>query len=149
MGYDLILIHPPTVYDFREEERHYGPVGDLVPASPIFDLYPIGFLSMLTYLAKRGFKVKIVNLAANMLLDPQLDVEETIRKLDAPIYGIDLHWLPHVQGAIEVARLVKRHHPNSKVMLGGLSSTIFWEEILKNHDFIDLVALGDTVEKPV
>lgn len=137
------------MYDFRKEERHYGPVGDLVPASPLFDLYPIGFLSMLTYLAKRGFKVKIVNLAANMLLDPKLDVEGTIRKLDAPIYGIDLHWLPHVQGAIELAKLVKRHHPDSKVMLGGLSSTIFWSEILKSYGFIDFVALGDTVEKPI
>ncbi len=149
MRYDLVLIHPPSIYDFREKAFHYGPISDVVPSTPILDLYPIGFLTMLTYLAKRGFKVRIVNLAANMLVKPKFRVEETLKGLEAEVYGIDLHWLPHVQGAIEVAMIIKRFHPDKKVVLGGLSSTIFWREILENYDFIDFVMLGDTTEIPM
>jgi len=127
----------------------YGPVSDVVPSSPVFDLYPIGFLSMLTYLARKGFKVRIVNLAANMLINPKFNVEKVVKELKADIYGIDLHWLPHIQGAIEVAKIVKDLHPDKKVVFGGLTSTIFWREILKNYDFIDFVLLGDTTEKPM
>lgn len=149
MRYDLALIHPPSIFDFREKALHYGPISDVVPSSPVFDLYPIGFLSTLTYLAKKGFKVRIANLAANMLINPKFCVEDVIKGLEADIYGIDLHWLVHVQGAIEVAKIIKKIHPDKKVVLGGLSSTIFWKEILRNYKFIDFVLLGDTTEMPM
>ena len=149
MQCDLVLIHPPSIYDFREKTLHYGPVSDVVPSSPVFDLYPIGFLSTLTYLASRGFKVRIINLAANMLINSKFDVEEVIKGLDAYVFGIDLHWLVHVQGAIEVAKIIKKIHPDKKVVLGGLSSTVFWKEILKNYEFIDFVLLGDSTELPM
>ncbi|WP_455364730.1 TIGR04190 family B12-binding domain/radical SAM domain protein [[Eubacterium] cellulosolvens] len=147
--YNLALIHPPSIYDFREKPLHYGPVSDVIPSSSIFDLYPIGFLSTLTYLVKKGFNVRIVNLAANMLLNTKFDVQKAVKELEADIYGIDLHWLPHVQGAIEIAKIVKRLHPEKKVVLGGMSSTVFWREILNNYLFIDFILLGDTTEIPM
>lgn len=147
--YNLALLHPPSIYDFREKKLYYGPVSDVVPSSPIFDLYPIGYLSLLTYLVKKGFKVRLVNLAANMLINPKCNVEKILNELEADIYGIDLHWLTHVQGAIEVAKIVKEMHPDKKVVLGGLSSTIFWREILENYNIIDFILLGDTTEIPM
>ena len=48
----------------------------------------------------------------------------TSRKLDPVAFGIDLHWLPHAHGSIEVARIVKKHHPETPVIFGGLSSTL-------------------------
>ncbi len=149
MQCDLVLIHPPSIYDFREKTFHYGPISDVVPASPVFDLYPIGFLSTLTYLANRGFKVRIINLAANMLNDPKFNVDGVLKEFDAYVYGIDLHWLVHIQGAIEVARVVRKIHPDKKIVLGGFSSTIFWKEILKNYESIDFILLGDATELPL
>ena len=43
---DLILIHAPSVYDFRREFLFYGPVSDLVPSTPVFEMYPFGFMTM-------------------------------------------------------------------------------------------------------
>jgi hypothetical protein len=40
---DLILLHPPSVFKFRELPLFYGPVSDVVPSSSIFEIYPIGF----------------------------------------------------------------------------------------------------------
>ena len=110
---DLVLLHAPNVYDFRQKTILYGPVSDLVPSSPIFEMYPIGFVSIAEYLERAGYRVRIVNLAVRMLSDPNFDAQRMIKSLDSPVYGIDLHWLPHAHGAIEVARMVKRHHPNS------------------------------------
>lgn len=146
--FDVVLLHAPSIYDFRRRGKAYGPIADLIPSTPVFDMYPAGFLSLTSYLSSRGYKVGIVNLAAMMLLDERFDAEDAIRNLDAEVFAVDLHWLVHAHGAIEVAKLVKRHHPNSAVVLGGLSSIIYYEEILTNYEQIDYVVLGDTAETP-
>ena len=145
---DLVLLHPPSIYDFRQRTILYGPISDLVPSSPIFDMYPIGFASIAEYLEHNGYRVRIVNLAALMLRDNNFDVERAIRRLNAPVFGIDLHWLPHAHGAIEIARLVKKHHPQAKVVFGGLSSSYYYQQLLKYPE-VDFVVRGDSTERPL
>ena len=48
---DLVLLHAPSVYDFRERSIMFGPVSDMVPSSPIFEMYPLGFTTMAEYTA--------------------------------------------------------------------------------------------------
>jgi len=146
--YDVVLVHAPSVYDFRERSLLYGPVADLIPSTPVFEMYPIGFTTIASLLAKNGFKVRFLNLAAHMLADEKFDVGRAIRKTDSAIFGIDLHWLPHAHGSIEVARLIKGAHPDSKVVFGGFSSTYYHNEILHNPN-VDAVLLGDSTELPM
>src|SRR5450756_3169207 len=113
---DLVFLHAPSVYDFRKHSILYGPVSDLVPSTPVFEMYPIGFTTMAEYLERAGLQTRIINLAVRMLDDAHFDVEDYIKKLDAVAFGIDLHWLPHALGSIEIARLVKRLHPNRPVI---------------------------------
>src|SRR5574340_117056 len=101
---DLVLLHAPSVYDFRETSIMYGPVSDLVPSSPIFEMYPLGFTTIGEYMERHGLNVKIVNLAVLMLSKRNFDVERAIRELDPVAFGIDLHWAPHAHGSIEIAR---------------------------------------------
>ena len=89
---DLILIHAPSVYDFRKESILYGPVSDLVPSTPVFEMYPIGFTTLAEYLERDGFRVRIVNLAVLMMRDREFDVENFLAKLKPKAFGIDLHW---------------------------------------------------------
>ena len=51
---DLILLHAPSVYDFRGKSILYGPVSDLVPSTPVFEMYPIGFTTIAEYLERHG-----------------------------------------------------------------------------------------------
>ncbi len=144
---DLILLHPPSVYDFRRKTMLYGPVSDVIPSSPIFEMYPIGFISIAEYLERSGYKVRIVNLAVRMLSDNSFDAEKLIKKLKAPVFGIDLHWLVHAHGAIEIAKLVKKHHPRAKLVVGGLSATYFHRDLFQYPE-IDYVLRGDSTEEP-
>jgi B12-binding domain/radical SAM domain protein len=136
------------VYDFRKESILYGPVSDLVPSTPVFEMYPIGLTTIAEYLERHGLRVRIVNLAVRMLNSDRFDPEKLIRDLKPAAFGIDLHWMPHAHGAIEVARLCKRLHPDIPVMMGGFSATYFHEELIRRPE-VDLVVRGDSTEVPV
>jgi B12-binding domain/radical SAM domain protein len=144
---DLILLHAPSVYDFRKKTILYGPVSDLIPPSSIFEMYPIGLTSIAEYLERYGYQVRIVNLAVRMLRNRKFDAEAFIKRLQAPVFGIDLHWMLHCHGAIEVARIVKKWHPESKVIFGGFSSSYFYKELIEYPE-IDYVLRGDSTEEP-
>ena len=145
---DLLLLHPPSVYDFRERSILYGPVSDMVPSSVVFELYPIGFLTIAGYLQQQGMQVRIVNLALRMLTDKRFDVRKFLASQRPRAIGIDLHWMPHCHGAIEIARLAKEVHPEVPVIFGGLSATYFHEELL-GYPEIDFVMRGDSTEPPL
>ncbi len=145
---DLLLLHPPSVYDFRERAIMYGPISDLIPSSPVFEMYPLGFLTMTSYLEERGLKVRIVNLALRMINDRRFDVPAFLTRLNPKAIGIDLHWLPHAHGSIEVAKLVKQIHPTVPVIFGGLSATYFHEELIQ-YPAVDYVLRGSSVEPPL
>ena len=145
---DLVLLHAPSVYDFREETILSGPVSDLVPSTTVFEMYPVGFSALAEYLERHGFRVRIVNLAARMVRDAGFDVEKRIRALDPLAFGIDLHWLPHAQGSLAVAALVKKHHPHTPVIFGGFSSSYYWRELL-DYPQVDFVVRGDSAEEPL
>jgi B12-binding domain/radical SAM domain protein len=144
---ELILLHAPSVYDFRRKTILYGPVSDLIPPTPAFEMYPIGLTSITEYLERAGYRVRIVNLAVRMLNDKNFDTEAMIKRLRSPVFGIDLHWLVHGNGAIEVARLVKKHHPEAKVVMGGFSASYYYRELLAYPE-IDYVLRGDSTEEP-
>jgi len=145
---DLILLHAPSVYDFRQKTILYGPVSDLIPPSPVFEMYPIGLTSIAEYLERVGYHVRIVNLAVRMLKNKNFDAEEMIKHLKSPLFGIDLHWMVHCHGTIEIARLVKKHHPQSKIVFGGLSSSYYYKELMEYPE-IDYVMRGDSTEYPI
>ncbi len=142
---DFILLHPPSVYDFRRKAILYGPVSDLIPSSPVFEMYPLGFLTITNYLEERDITVRVINLALRMMNDRRFDVTKFISRLRPKAFGIDLHWLPHAHGALEIATIVKSSHPEIPVICGGLSASYFHEELI-DYPQIDFVIRGDAVE---
>jgi B12-binding domain/radical SAM domain protein len=147
-GRDLVLLHPPSVYDFRERGIMFGPISDVIPSSSVFEMYPMGLTTIAGHLEEEGFNVEIVNVAYRMLADRAYDAEAEIARLDPAIFGIDLHWLPHAHGSIELAKIVKRHHPHTPVILGGLSASYYYEELL-GYPCVDMVMRGDSTEAPM
>jgi B12-binding domain/radical SAM domain protein len=145
-NYDVILIHPPAFYDFRQRVIFPGVMGETV-AGIQFTKPPIGMLSLADYLDRQAYKVIIDNLGDRMVQDGAFDVEEHLTNLSARVYAVGLHFQQHAGGAIEIARLIKRLHPGSPVILGGLTATRFHAEILGEYLFVDGVIRGEA-EKP-
>jgi clorobiocin biosynthesis protein CloN6 len=142
--YDLILIHAPSVFDFRNRDDilfAYLSNSEVVTVSQIYEMYPLGFKAIQTALQQQGKKVAIINIAMMMLKDPGLDVEVFLRTLKARLFGIDLHWLAHAQGSLAVARLLKKIHPDVPIVFGGLSASLFYQELIE-YPQVDFVVRG-------
>ena len=146
MKTDIAVIHPPSIYDFRKRNLKAGPISDVVPSTPVFEMYPMGFLSMLSYLVPKGYNARISNVASMMVMSDKFDPVKYLKSLDTEIYGIDLHWLPHVHGAISIARIIKEFNPDARVLLGGFSASYFSDDIMKTYPEIDYVLKGDFQE---
>jgi B12-binding domain/radical SAM domain protein len=148
MGYDAVLIHPPAIYDFREKVIFPGPIAYTVGESTEqFIIPPVGMLSIADYLDRNGYNVLVDNIGERMVTSESFDAEKYISRLSAKVYAIGLHWCLHSQGAIEMARLCKKLHPEAMVVLGGLTATVFHEDIVRKYEFVDAVIRGEA-EKP-
>ncbi len=120
----------------------------MVPSSTVFEMYPLGFLTIASYLHDRGLRVRIVNLALRMMNSRRFDVPKFLAKQRPKAIGIDLHWLPHAHGALEIARIAKEVHPGVPIIMGGLSSTYFHRELI-DYAQVDYVLRGDSTEPPL
>jgi B12-binding domain/radical SAM domain protein len=148
MDYDAVLIHPPAIYDFREKAIFPGPIAYTVGGSTGQFIMPsVGILSIADYLDRNGYHVLVDNVGERMLTSTSFDAEKHIGNLSAKVYAIELHWCVHSQGAIEIARLCKKLHPDAMVVLGGLTATVFHEEIVRKYEFVDAIIRGEA-EKP-
>jgi B12-binding domain/radical SAM domain protein len=145
---DIVLVHAPSVFDFRSMAVASGPVSDVVPSTSVFEMYPLGFLTLANHLAREGLSVRITNLALRMLLSRRFDPARHLAKMEPRAFGIDLHWLVHAHGALEVAKLLKRLHPTIPVIFGGLSASYYHEELIA-LPHVDFVLRGDSTERPL
>lgn len=146
---DLFLLHAPSVYDFRERDDMlfaYLSDSDSVNVTSIYEMYPLGFFAIKQRLREHDFQAEIVNIASLMLMHPQLDVDALLGRLEAPVFGFDLHWMAHCHGSIEIAKRVKAIHPESLVIFGGISSTYYADQLIR-YPAVDIVVKGyDTLE---
>ena len=142
---DVVLIHPPSVFDFRERPIFYGPISDVIPSSPLFEMYPVGFLTLAAALRRNGYRVRIINLALLMMRSRRFRPERLLRRLKPRLFGIDLHWLPHAHGGPALAKLLKQLHPEIPIIFGGISATYFHEELIRD-EAVDFVLRGTVCE---
>ena len=149
LGADLLLLHAPAFFDFRERRDIYFPFlgtsGD-VPITPLYEYFPVGFKSLQRFLAERDHDVKILNLSTLLLRYPKIGLDEVVAALDVRLLGIDLHWMVHVQGSLAVAKRTRQLRPDLPILFGGISATYYAEELIR-YPFVDMVMRGyDTLE---
>ena len=143
-GFDLLLIHPPSVYDFRDRDDilfAYLSNSDSVHVSPIFEMPPVGMIGIEQHATSLGLLAQFFNVASRMLRDPGFSVEAFFERTPARWVGFDLHWLAHAHGGLALAELYKRIHPGAKTLFGGISATLFHDELVR-YPQVDYVVRG-------
>lgn len=144
MKYDMILLHAPSVYDFRDRDDvlfAYLNTSSTVHVSSVFEMPPVGIIAIKQHMERCGLTVEYFNVAAQMLRVPDFDVEGFLEKVPADYVGIDLHWLAHAHGSVELARVYKEIHPKSKTIIGGIASSYFFRDLM-DYPQIDYVVRG-------
>lgn len=117
----------------------------MIPSSPVFEMYPVGFVTLASYLRRYGYRVRIVNIALRMMRRRSFRPERLLRRLRPKLFGIDLHWLPHAHGGPELAALLRRLHPEIPTVFGGISASYFHEELVREPG-VDFVLRGSVTE---
>jgi hypothetical protein len=103
----------------------------------------MGMLAIADFCEREGLSTQIINVPMEQCFDPTWSLENFLRGIDFKICGIDLHWSLHSNGAMEVAKIVKKVNPNAKVILGGFTATYYYDEILKYYNAVDGVIRGE------
>lgn len=86
MQHDVILVHPPPVYDFRQRDDilfAYLSNSDSVHVSAIFEMPPVGMLAIKQHLQRCGISCEVFNLASQMLRYPDFNVVEFFKRAAA------------------------------------------------------------------
>jgi radical SAM superfamily enzyme YgiQ (UPF0313 family) len=138
--YDVLFLHPPRVF-----KGFWGRMTEksVQKLRPQFCFIPMGLFSLAASLDDRGYEVKIVNLGIEQDLNRFFNLKRYVRSVDAKIFAIDLQWVLNSSGAIALAQVCKQYHPNSLVVLGGMTATWFHDEILREYPYVDAVLRGE------
>jgi len=143
---DVAFLHPPSVIsqvNLIKKLKYFLSYFSFSIAPPVqYLIVPMGLFSMASFLEDNSYSARIFNLPLEQILYEK-SIQQLIKEIEAKIYAIDLHWFVHSDGAIEVARMCKKLHPNSKVVLGGITASFFGNEIIRNYPFIDIIVNGE------
>ncbi len=145
---DLLLLHPPTTFESPTGLSLHNIIAASVQSTAALEMYPLGFLSIGEYLERHGYHVSICNLALLNSLAPRLRPEMILRRMQARMVGIDLHWASHTDGSLSLAQAVKNICSDTHVVVGGFTASQFWRELLE-YSQIDFVMRGDSTEYPL
>ncbi len=139
MSWDVLYIHPA--------KQEVGFRYDEYVSSPPYLLMPVGVIGLVNLLRQRGLEVRGLNLPLELILKPTFDLRTWLESRDPPrLVMIDLHWYEHSFGALDVARLCKEVYPETPVLLGGITASIFASEILEHFREVDFIIRGDAEE---
>jgi radical SAM superfamily enzyme YgiQ (UPF0313 family) len=136
---DFVFLHPPR-------NLEYLPLN--VKKRSSYIMMPMGLFSMADLLDREGYSTRILNYPLEKYLNPDFSLAKYLKEATPKLIGIDLHWVLHSAGSLDVLKIVKKILPNSFTLLGGYTATYYAKEIMKNYEFIDGIIKGDA-EKPL
>ncbi|MBQ4117141.1 MAG: hypothetical protein IJD37_07170 [Clostridia bacterium] len=109
-----------------------------------FAVMPMGIIGILNNLKSKDIDILGLNYAIEKTLDSSFELLDALNNIEYKILMTDLHWYEHSFGAMYVAEQSKKAKPNTPVIIGGYTSTIYSEEIMRNFDCVDYIVTGDS-----
>ncbi len=100
---------------------------------------PYGLLSIAAHLRAHGHEVKVQNLSSY----PWAEVERVVVAVEADLYGLSC-WTANRRGVALTAAAIRRAHPTAHVVVGGPHASPLAEEMLRHHEAIDTVTVGES-----
>ena len=100
---------------------------------------PMGMLPLASVLKEDNINIEIIH--SDLEFGKELNEIFDFEHLDA--IGFDLHWVNESLSVLETAKTLKSIKPELFCFLGGYSASLFSEELVSEHSYIDAVIKGD------
>ncbi len=111
---------------------------------PRITLMPMGIFAIADYLDSNGTPVQIIHEGLEKQINPKFSLLRYVRKNNIHICAFALHWHQQARRVIQMARKLKAKIPQMTIIIGGVTASIFADEILEKHPEIDFVIKGDS-----
>jgi len=134
---DVLYIHPAK----HGVDSSYRGLG-----TPYFFM-PVGVIGLANLLQQEGLTVRGINYPAELRRDRNFNLRPWIKaQQGVRLVMVDLHWYEHAYGAISIARACRQALPDARVLLGGITASLYATEILRSFPEVDFIIRGDAEE---
>lgn len=129
----ILLVNPPTPAYMPNKEY----------------LIPQGLLYLASYMQSHGEYVEIFDFN---IYKPWEDIDNTfiietlserVRQVQPKLIGFGCLFSGQFTKVLSASQILKKHHPDIPIVIGGMHPTIFYKEILENCPSIDYVIIGE------
>ncbi|MBN1760163.1 MAG: radical SAM protein [Chitinispirillaceae bacterium] len=130
---EVLFVHVP------KRSGWYKPLDEMMSINYI----PMGVFGLCDLVNKNGITAKIRHLGLELILGTGFSVVEYVRTNHIRVVAISLHWHYQAYDVIETARRIKSASPETVIVLGGFTASIFSREILVSYEWVDCIIAGD------
>jgi hypothetical protein len=132
MKYDILFLHATQI----------NPAGISFQGPP----FPLGIMGLASLLDDLKYRLQIINIPLERKLNKDFEPADFVKNHPASLIFIDLHWFVHSNDASQIAGLYKSHYTEIKILLGGLTTSVYDLGILSHFPYIDAIIRGDSEE---
>lgn len=104
---------------------------------------PMGIFSIMSVLKNNGFEIKLINYPMEYAKNRGFNLIDKIEEFNPKYILMDLHWYEHSFGTIELAKIIKKSFKSIKIIVGGITASIFSSQILNFSEDIDYIVSGE------
>lgn len=130
---DFLFIHVPKF------SSYYKPLDEFM----FINYIPMGVFALCDILNKNAIVSKIKHLGLEYIKDNNFSIVDYVKENNIKVVALSLHWHYQAYDVIEVARRIKEASKETQIILGGITASLFSNEIMKNHEHIDFIVSGD------
>ncbi|MEJ2745735.1 MAG: cobalamin-dependent protein, partial [bacterium] len=135
---DCLIVHAPKF------QNRYKPLGNYTSTQWM----ALGVFALADALQKSGLSARIVHLGLEKNLDPRFTIARYLSENPCRVVAFSCHFHQQLYDTLRAARCVKAHDPSIYVVMGGMTSSYFAEDILAAHPQVDAVIRGEG-ERPL
>jgi len=101
--------------------------------------FPSGVKYLMVFLKNRGVRVRVVD-----VIGPDQEQKlATLEKLPSGAVFAFCCYTSQIKNILRLIGVLKKSFPDSKVVLGNIHATVFYQELLKEKHGVDFVVLGE------
>lgn len=130
---DFLFVHVPKF------SSYYKPLDEFM----FINYIPMGVFALCDILNKNHISAHIKHVGLEYIKNNDFSIAEYVREHRIKAVGLSLHWHYQSYDVIEVARKIKEASKETRIILGGFTTSLFAREIMEDYDFIDFIIAGD------
>jgi radical SAM superfamily enzyme YgiQ (UPF0313 family) len=111
---------------------------------------PLGLPALANLVADRtSTATSIAHLGIEREVNPAFSLRDLLSPTPPRLLLLSLHWYPQVRPVLDLARSLRALAPESLIVLGGFTASLFAHDILEHFPCVDAVVKGDGEEAVV